>query len=138
MPRPKGLPNTGGKKKGYKAPAVLEKEYAREYARQLITRKMEPMITAQIAHALGIGHLFTRDKAGKFTKIDDQAKVDELLATGKEGEHYWIFTKDPSVQAFTDLMNRALDKPKEQMQELKVSGELAIVERLAAARKRIA
>ena len=25
------------------------------------------------------------------------------------GSHYWIFSKDPSVQAFTDLMNRALD-----------------------------
>jgi hypothetical protein len=23
---------------------------------------------------------------------------------------FWIYSKDPSVQAFTDLMNRALDK----------------------------
>jgi hypothetical protein len=27
------------------------------------------------------------------------------------GNASWIYTKDPSVQAFTDLMNRALDKP---------------------------
>jgi hypothetical protein len=27
----------------------------------------------------------------------------------------WIYTKDPSVQAFTYLMNQALDKPAEQM-----------------------
>jgi len=32
------------------------------------------------------------------------------------GNSFWIYTKDPSVQAFTDLMNRALDKPTEQVQ----------------------
>jgi hypothetical protein len=31
------------------------------------------------------------------------------------------------VQAFTDLMNRALDKPKEQEQELEVKGALRII-----------
>ncbi len=47
--------------------------------------------------------------------------------------------KDPSVQAFTDLMNRALDKPKEQPQELQISGSLELVSaRLLAARKRLA
>ena len=25
----------------------------------------------------------------------------------------WIYTKDPNVQAFTDLMNRCIDKPSE-------------------------
>lgn len=71
------------------------------------------MLDAQIAHAKGIGHLYTRDKNGKFTKIDNQARVDELLATGEAEKDYWIFTKDPSVQAFTDLLNRAIDKPAE-------------------------
>src|SRR5262249_26930398 len=28
----------------------------------------------------------------------------------------WIYTKDPSVQAFTDLMNRCIDKPSEHIQ----------------------
>ena len=31
--------------------------------------------------------------------------------------------KDPSVQAFTDLMNRAIDKPKEQELEVKLAGD---------------
>ena len=39
-----------------------------------------------------------------------------------------------SIQAFTDLMNRALDKPKEQELEVSVRGELDLVQRLAAAR----
>ena len=53
---------------------------------------------------------------GKFTRVEDPDEVDRLLRAGTEGEHFWIFTKDPSVQAFTDLMNRALDKPPEQIQ----------------------
>src|SRR5262249_35802543 len=28
----------------------------------------------------------------------------------------WIYTKDPNVQAFSDLMNRAIDKPAEHVQ----------------------
>ena len=39
--------------------------------------------------------------------------MDAALATGRS---FWLFTKDPSIQAFTDLMNRSLDKPTEQVQ----------------------
>ena len=34
-----------------------------------------------------------------------------------------MWEKDPSVQAFADLLNRALDKPKEQEQEVKLQVE---------------
>lgn len=88
---------------------------------------------------MGIGHLYTPDATGKFSKITSQAEVERLLTEGREGKHYWIFTKDPSTPAFTDLMNRALDKPVEQLQQIQMTGELAIVtERLEAARKRLA
>jgi len=30
-----------------------------------------------------------------------------------EGSMYWIFSKDPNVQALTDLLNRCIDKPSE-------------------------
>jgi len=41
--------------------------------------------------------------------------------------------------AFTELMNRALDKPAEQVQQLQMTGELTVVtEQLEAARKRLA
>lgn len=106
----------GGRPKGSKnrpTIAALDKVAARELVRQKVIAALEPMIRAQIAHARGIGHLYTRDKTGKFTKIENQRRVDELLATGNEEEDYWIFTKDPSVQAFTDLLNRAIDKPTE-------------------------
>jgi len=38
------------------------------------------------------------------------------LNSGDEGKYYSTYTKDPNVQAFTDLMNRALGKPVEPMQ----------------------
>ena len=111
--------------KGHKTRKTLAKEAAREAARQLITASMRPMIQSQIAHAIGIGHLYTRDKQGKFSRIESEDLIEQVLAQGREGKDYWIFAKDPSVQAFSDLMNRALDKPKEQPVELSVTDETA-------------
>ena len=111
--------------KGHKTRKTIAKEAAREALRQVVLRHMKRMLASQIAHAIGIGHLYTRDKTGKFTKIESQAEVDRLLAAGREDKDYWIFTKDPSVQAFTDLMNRAIDKPIEQ-HEHDHSGHLVV------------
>lgn len=106
--------------KGHKTKKTLSKEAAREVAREMITREMEPMIQAQVAHAKGINHFFLRDeKTKQFTRITDPDEIERALNSGEEGRNYWIFTKDPSVQAFTDLLNRALDKPAEQV---KVTG----------------
>ncbi len=58
----------------------------------------------------------------------------EKFGRGEEIVEVW--EKDPSIHAFTDLMNRALDKPKEQVLELNVKSD--IVARLAEGRKRVA
>ena len=108
-----------GPRKGAKYKSTISKEQAREAVRAVVQKHMGRMLQSQIAHAIGIGHLYTRDKSGKFNKIENAEEVDRLLSEGKEDRDYWIFTKDPSVQAFTDLMNRALDKPAEQV---KVTG----------------
>jgi hypothetical protein len=128
MPRPKKGERTpgSGKPKGYRAPKTLAKEQARELVRQLITAGLKPMIQRQMAHAQGIGHVYSRDKTGKYSKIEDSEVVDRLLTQGTEGTDYWIFMKDPSTQAFSELMNRALDKPKEQEQEITFPGGLEI------------
>lgn len=110
--------------KGHKTKKTIAKEQAREALRQIVLRKMEPLVQRMIVAAMGIGHLYTRDKAGKFTKVENEAQIDKLLAEGQEDRDYWIFTKDPSVQAFTDLMNRAMDKPAEQVQEVAVTGDV--------------
>jgi hypothetical protein len=118
-------PNSGNKK-GVKFAKTIAKEEARELTRQIITGHLEGLISAQLDNAQGIRHLMMRDPAtGKFERIKnetndpkvEQAQIDAAL---KSGNAVWIYTKDPSVQAFTDLLNRALDKPAEQV---KVTGE---------------
>lgn len=114
MPRPrKGEKTPGsGKPKGYKAPQTMAKLEAREYVRQRVTAELGPMLDKQIAHAKGIDHFFLRDPRTKqFKLIEDPKMIEAALNMGNRDDYYWVFTKDPSVQAFTDLLNRALDKP---------------------------
>jgi hypothetical protein len=111
MPRGGKRPGAG-KPKGYKHKQTLDKEAARQLLRERVTAELQPLVDAQIANAKGISHFFLRDpKTGQFVKIEDAKAIQVALNSGDEGSYYWIFTKDPSVQAFTDLMNRAIDKP---------------------------
>ncbi len=138
MPRGGARPNSGPKP-GTKHAETLSKEQAREALRQVVMQHMEAMTAAQIAHAQGLKYLVARHKStGKFEKLTkDQA---EKLLSGEESEHVAleVWEKDPSVQAFTDLMNRALDKPKEQLQELQVSGDADLIAALKLGRARVA
>jgi hypothetical protein len=122
-----GKRQNSGPKKGTKYAPAIAKEQAREVARGLITAQLQPMIEAQVANALGIKYLVTRDKkTGKFIRVTEaMARKKSELAENEEIVEVW--EKDPNVQAFTDLMNRALDKPKEQEQALKLSGAVDIV-----------
>lgn len=128
-----------GRPKGSKELHTLEKESAREVVRQMVVAQLGPLIEAQLSHARGLKYLVTRDKkTGKFIRVTEaMARHKQALADTEEIIEVW--EKDPSVQAFTDLLNRALDKPKEQAQEIQVSGSLDIVtSRLLTARKRLA
>jgi hypothetical protein len=82
------------------------------------------MIRTQRAHAMGIGHLYVRDKNGKLRKSRIRPASMNCWPRGKP-RSYWSFTKDPSVHAFTDLLNRALDKPTEPV-DLEHTGEVVI------------
>lgn len=116
-------PNSGPKK-GAKYAKTIRKEEAREALRQVILRQAEQMVAAQIANATGLKYLVTREKkTGKFIRVT------EAMAKAKQGdseEIIEVWEKDPSVQAFTDLMNRAIDKPAEQEQSVAVSGTLRL------------
>lgn len=87
---------------------------------------METLVAAQIAHAHGLKFLVTRNaKTGKFERVS--AERMEALLEGKDDdalELLEVWDKDPNVQAFTDLMNRALDKPKEQEQDVHLKGDV--------------
>jgi len=132
MPKGGARPNSGPKKGAIYKP-TLDKMAAREFVRQRVTEALGPMVDAQVSHAKGLQYLVYRDKkSGKFERVKALEDVDQDENTIE------VWEKDPSVQAFTDLLNRALDKPAEQVQELKLSGELSLVDKLTSARNRLA
>lgn len=126
----------GGRPKGSKSQHTLDKEAAREVVRQRVVEALTPLLDAQIENAKGLKYLVTRQKStGKFIRVTEaMAKA----KTGDDEEIIEVWEKDPSVQAFTDLLNRALDKPKEQEQEIKLTGEAELIAALLAGRKRAA
>jgi hypothetical protein len=106
--------NLGGRRPGAGRPKgqkQLDKLAAREELRKIVIANLTPLLAAQIEHAKGIKHMILRGKDGQFIRATDEKQIDAALAIGESA--YYLFTKDPSVQAFTDLMNRALDKPVE-------------------------
>jgi len=137
-PQRGGKREGAGRPKGTINPSTITKEQAREALRQIVLAHMGEMAAAQIAQAKGLKYLVTREKkTGKFVRVT------EAMAKAKSGddaneETIEVWEKDPSVQAFTDLMNRALDKPKEQEQEIKLTGEADLVAALMLGRQRAA
>ena len=116
-----------GRPKGAKNKTTMDKEAAREFVRQRVVESLSGLLEAQVANAQGIKYLVGREKkTGKFTRLT-QAQVEAVL-DGKDDTYTYleVWEKDPSVQAFTDLLNRALDKPKEQQQAVTVDGKLEI------------
>ena len=115
-----GAGNKGGKRGPY-AP-TLTKEMARDALRALVLAQMPELVGAQLAHAKGLKYLVRRDKgSGKFVRV-----TANMLDKQGEDDVIEMWEKEPNVPAFTDLLNRALDKPKEQEQELQVHGKLVI------------
>ena len=117
----------GGRPKGSLGPEQLDKIAMRELVRQRVGERLDELVDAQIANALGISYLVTRDKrTGKFIRVGP------AMASANE-ETIQVWQKDPNVHACIDLLNRALDKPAEQSQQLehtgKDSGPLEIIVR---------
>ncbi len=105
-----------GPQKGAVYAPTIAKEQAREALRALVLREMEAMTSAQIAHAKGLSYLVARDKStGKFERVTAEQLQAWETSPDEAPTVIEVWQKDPSIQAFTDLMNRALDKPAEQM-----------------------
>lgn len=121
MPRGGKRPGSG-RKPGTNG---VEKEEARALLRRIVIANMTPLVESQVANAKGIKYLVVRDtKSGRFLRrIEDPAHFDQALSS--EQEYLEVWAKDPSVQAFTDLMNRTIDKPTEHV-EADVQGDLRI------------
>ena len=98
------------------------------HVRKRVTERLDALLDAQIDNALGISYMVTRDRnTGKFIRVGP------AMASRANEETIQVWQKDPSVSAFTDLMNRAIDKPVEQPTQLehagKDSGPLEIIVR---------
>lgn len=107
-----------------KGPQTLEKEALRLLVRARVAERLIPLTDAQISNALGISFLVVREKAtGKFLRVG-KGRAEKL---DPEHEIVEIWEKDPSIQAYTDLVNRAIDKPKEQEQTINLTGSVNIV-----------
>lgn len=96
-----------GKKGGRpKHQATLTKEAAREFVRQRVIAELGPLVDAQIENAKGLKYLVSRDKkTGKFLRVGP------AMASATQEETIEVWEKDPAIQAFTDLLNRTIDKP---------------------------
>lgn len=114
-----------GRKKGFKFPSTLTKELAREALRKIVLEHMQEMAEAQIAASKGTKYLVYRSKlGGEFRTVTQDLVQGGILERDNVVIEVW--DKQPSTPAFTDLMNRALDKPKEQEQEIELKGGLEI------------
>ncbi len=125
MPRGGKRPGAG-RPKGSKNPNTLEKEAARAVVRAMVTAQLGPLVEAQIANAKGIKYLVVREKkTGKFVRVTEAMARVKL---GDAEEIIEVWEKDPSILAFTDLMNRTIDKPIEQM-KVDADSEMTLVVR---------
>lgn len=127
----------GGRPAGSLNVATIDKALLREELRRYVQPHIQDMVDAQINHAKGVSYMILRNPDGTFTRATDVKQIDAACALGESA--FKIFTQAPNTQAFTDLMNRTLDKPAEQEMSVKISGELEVVTaRLVSARKRLA
>src|SRR4030095_14443177 len=109
-----------GPKKGAVYQPTIDKARAREALRALILKHVDEMTEAQVRAAKGLNVAVVRRKDGTWKRIESAEAFDHAAAAGDLIE---IQPLQPSTQAYTDLMNRALDKPSEHVELTGAGGE---------------
>jgi len=128
MAAPKGHKRYGGRAKGtLNKKTVAEKvnqELYREQVRQFVTANLQPMLEAQLEHSKGVQYMVLRMPDGTYARATDVKQIDAACAVGASA--FKIMTQAPNTQAFVALMDRALDKPREQPQDINIKGTIDI------------
>jgi hypothetical protein len=120
-----------GRPTGSKDPHTLEKDVARELVRAEITKVILPMVRAAIKRAMGSSYLVTRDaKNGKFIRVTGST----LKSTQTAIE---VWEKEPDISAIKELLDRAIDKPKEALEIESKTDWDGYRERINAQRQRL-
>jgi hypothetical protein len=121
----------GGRPKGKKSAATLEREAVAAAFRQRVLKAADRLFDAQLALASGCSFLYRIER----TKSKKQEKARHVLVTDAEeiqryldGEldsedYYYVTTKEPNNQAIVDMLNRAIGKPKD---EIEHSGAITV------------
>src|SRR3990167_5159742 len=121
-----------GRKKGSKNPATLERERVLAALRQRIMQSADTLFNAAKSAAIGNQFLFKiethlegkRKVRSKPILVDNSIEIQEYIdrldrenrgdeVEEDEDTYYFISTKEPNVQAFKELMDRAFGKPAE-------------------------
>lgn len=130
--------NLGGRKKGYKTPATLEKEKEKRALDQFYLKMQSRINAAQATLATGQTFLFRIDKKKivgpkggvsyenqKPVLVTSQLEIEEYLTVlaenggdisddqDPEAAYYFLTTKEPNNEAIKDILNRVHGKPKE-------------------------
>ena len=125
--------NKGGRPKGVKNSATLEREKVQEAFNQRVFKIANSLLNAQASVAKGMQVLYRVDEFingnGKVSKkapvvVTDPKEIaqyiDSEFGTGEglkgNGSYYYITVKEPSSMAVDSLLNRAMGKPKETME----------------------
>jgi len=120
MPRGGKRPNSGPKPGAIYKP-TLEKQALRDRYTARMQERFDTLSDVQYETACGVSQFVYRDEAGRFKVIDDP---DELRARCSMGEAIRIFTRLPNAQAQTDILNRLLDKPKDQPLDVNLNHQI--------------
>lgn len=122
----------GGKPKGYIFPKTLAKQEGKDRLRELVLARLDPIVQGLIGKATGINHMMLRDiESGQWKRLETPEEITAALNApdAEKDRTYWIHTKDPDVPAATDLLNRAIGKPVEEVQ-VEHSGTVGLVQTL--------
>lgn len=111
-----------GRKPGWQAPQTLDKIALRARIFARVAAEIDPLLDSQIAAAKGTKYLVTRGADGKFTKVTEAMA---LAWTDDNQPIIEVWEEKPSTPAFTDLMNRAADKPIEPAQDVNLNANVS-------------
>jgi hypothetical protein len=115
-----------GRPKGVKDPQTLAKEDAREAVRKKLTKELMTVADALLSRARGTRYFVTRNlKTGKFELVTNPRQVIDAL-NRKDGQSGEFYTDKPDTVAIREILDRCLDKAKEQEQDVKIDGKLEI------------
>jgi hypothetical protein len=110
----------GGRPKGRKSAATLEREAVQRAFNQRVMEHADRLFDAQLAAAVGVTMLFKRPKGGgQAVRVTSHAEIRKFLdrhgpageVEQDDGTYYFLATEKPNAEAVDRLLNRGLGKP---------------------------